>query len=64
MAEAQSLPFPFHLSMMSHSLAAARKFYTGILGCEERRATMIFDRERELAHAPDDEERAAWDDIH
>ena len=39
MAEAQSLPFPFHLSMMSHSLAAARKFYTGILGCEERRAT-------------------------
>jgi para-nitrobenzyl esterase len=29
----------------------------------ERRATLIFDREPELAHAPWDEERAAWDDI-
>ena len=35
----QVLPLPFHLSMMCHSLAEARQFYTGILGCDERRAT-------------------------
>jgi hypothetical protein len=33
------LPMPFHLSTMSASLAEARRFYIGILGCEERRAT-------------------------
>jgi uncharacterized protein len=33
------LPMPFHLSTMSASLAETRRFYTGILGCEERRAT-------------------------
>lgn len=34
-----SSPLPFHLSMMCHSLAEARKFYSDILGCPERRAT-------------------------
>jgi extradiol dioxygenase family protein len=33
------LPMPFHLSTMGASLAEARRFYTGLLGCEERRAT-------------------------
>lgn len=38
-SRAEFRPFPFHLSLMGHSLAEARRFYTDILGCEERRAT-------------------------
>lgn len=30
---------PMHLSMPCHSLAEARSFYGGLLGCAERRAT-------------------------
>jgi extradiol dioxygenase family protein len=30
---------PMHLSMPCHSLAEARSFYGGLLGCSERRAT-------------------------
>jgi hypothetical protein len=32
-------PAPMHLSTMCHDLAAARRFYGGILGLEERRAS-------------------------
>jgi extradiol dioxygenase family protein len=38
-AGASAAALPFHLSTMCHSLAEARRFYGGILGCEERRAT-------------------------
>ena len=30
---------PMHLSLISHSLAEARRFYGEILGCQKRRAT-------------------------
>jgi extradiol dioxygenase family protein len=35
----QHLPAPFHLSIITHSLDEARRFYADILGCEETGAT-------------------------
>ena len=35
----QRLPAPFHLSIITHSVDDARRFYVDILGCEETRAT-------------------------
>ena len=34
----QHLPAPFHLSIITHSVDDARRFYADILGCEETRA--------------------------
>jgi hypothetical protein len=33
------MPHPFHLALHVHDLAAARGFYSGLLGCAEGRST-------------------------
>ena len=37
--EGTAAPLPMHLSTMCRDLDEARRFYTGLLGCPERRAT-------------------------